>query len=198
MESVPVASLLWIWISGLLFAAVHSGLAGLPCKSWFYKRGVTPRVYRLAYVIFSVVATAAWLIFIHRLPDHNLYSIDTPWKYPLYLVQILGLWVILLSFRPIDTAAFLGLRPFRQDIEDFVVKGIYRHVRHPMYSGFMLIMFAMPAQSANSLALYAFVAAYFIAGSRFEEARLIRTYPEYADYRKRVPAFIPHPPCCGK
>lgn len=194
MEPSLLSGPVYIWLSGAVFALLHSGLASLHVKSFFHARGLSPRTYRLAYVVFSIFATAGWLFYIHQLADRPLYGVDPPWRYLLHLVQILGLWIFLQSLRPIDTRAFLGLRPFRHDVEDFVEKGIYRHVRHPMYSGIMLIMFAMPGQSINSLALYAFVAAYFIVGSRFEESRLLKAHPEYADYRKRVPPFIPRLP----
>jgi len=74
----------------------------------------------------------------------------------------------------------------------FAEHGIYRHMRHPMYSGVMLALLASPVHTVNSLNLFAVIATYFIIGSKFEERRMLVTYPQYAEYQQRVAAFIPH------
>lgn len=181
----------WVWIGGLVFAAFHSGLACTSVKSYFHARGLRPKIYRLAYVILSFLATAVWLFFIHLLPDHPLYAIVPPWSYLLHVVQLGGMGLVIASFYPIDLRAFLGLRSYVGGVKEFTEEGVYRYLRHPMYSGSMVVMFAFPYQTANSLAFCLFVAAYFIVGARFEESRMIAAHPEYHGYRKRVPAFIP-------
>jgi protein-S-isoprenylcysteine O-methyltransferase Ste14 len=180
-----------IWCSGILFAVIHSVLASRVCKAGWYAMGVSPRAYRLIYVGIGLLTTALWLGFVSLLPDRPLYALDWPWRAGLHAVQALGLWVFLASLRPIDVPAFLGLRSFREGEEPFIERGIYRHLRHPMYAGIMLIMFASPAQSLGSLNLFLAIAAYFVIGSRFEERRMLAAHPGYADYRARVPAFLP-------
>ena len=182
---------LTIWATGVLFACIHSALAGHSCKSWCYTAGLSPRTYRLAYVCIALFTTALWLGFVRLLPDAPLYQVDGAGRWLLHGVQLFGLWVFWRSLHPIDVAAFLGLRPFPGDVESFVVRGIYRTIRHPMYTGIMLILMAMPVQTLNSLNLYACIGLYFIIGSRFEEQRMRAMHPEYADYIQRVPAFVP-------
>ncbi|MDX8403627.1 MAG: isoprenylcysteine carboxylmethyltransferase family protein [Mariprofundaceae bacterium] len=180
-----------IWISGLLFALVHSIFAAEPCKRLFYRLGMTPQRYRLLYSIFALLLTLMWVFYIYPLPDSPLYRLSGWLNWLLVLLQIFGLWIVLLSLKAFDVALFLGIKAMIDSKEPFHEHGIYRYMRHPMYSGFMLALFASPAQSVNSLNLAICITLYFLIGSRFEEQRMIRMHHEYSDYRKRVPAFIP-------
>jgi len=160
------------------------------------KRAITrlslsARQYRLLYTVVSLVSTALWLLFIHALPDSPLYHADGWLFYLLVGVQIAGAAVVLAAFRPIDSMAFVGLRRQNNDIDPFIISGVYRYVRHPMYSGVMLVLLASPGQSINSLNMTLAVCLYFLIGSGFEERRMVAQHPEYAGYRHRVPAFIP-------
>ncbi|MCF7822366.1 MAG: isoprenylcysteine carboxylmethyltransferase family protein [Mariprofundaceae bacterium] len=185
MISLPV------WISSLLFALIHSLFAAEWCKTLFYQYDMTPHRYRLLYSLFAVVLTSLWLFYIYQLPDTPLYQVKGWPSVLLLVIQLSGLWVVLLSLKSFDTALFLGIKPMTGGREPFHEYGIYHHIRHPMYSGFILILFASPVQSVNSLNLAIAVALYFLIGSRFEERRMLLMHPEYADYQKRVPAFVP-------
>jgi methanethiol S-methyltransferase len=182
-----------IWLSGLAFALAHSALAASGVKQACYRAGLTPQHYRLLYVIIAVITTALWLWFVRALPDATLWRLEGLPRWLLHGVQLAGLWVFWLSLRPIDVGAFLGLRSFPNGSEPFIERGIYRYIRHPMYSGVMLVMFAMPAQTINSVHLFAVIAVYFVIGARLEERRMLSGHPGYADYRRRVPAFVPNP-----
>lgn len=181
----------WIWLSGLLFAVQHSLLASQSCKQYFYRLGMSPTRYRCYFTLAGLLSTALWLVFVSTLVDAPLYQLHGPVMWLLLSLQCLGLLMVLLSLKPIDVGAFLGLRAFPEGGEGFVERGIYRHLRHPMYSGFMLILLASPVQSINSLNLALTVSLYFILGSRLEENRLQQSHAAYASYRQRVPAFIP-------
>lgn len=184
-------SILLILASCLVFSFFHSLLANRQLKQYFYDRGLTAQHYRLLYVLIAVISTALWLAYIKTLPDQSLYALQGIYRWLCYLIQGFALYAFYLSLRPIDSLAFLGLRPFKNNTEAFIEKGLYRYIRHPMYSSLIVLMFALPTQTMNSLALYTLISCYFIIGSRFEEQRMIKDHPEYADYRNRVPPFIP-------
>lgn len=184
-------SVIVIWASTLLFAIQHSVLSSQACKNKCYALGISPRIYRLVYVILSIAITGIWLGFIHKLPDQAIYEVQGAWRWCFYGVQLTGLWVFMGALRPIDVPAFLGLRAFPDKTEPFIEAGIYRYIRHPMYSGIMLVFLAMPTQSIISLNLYSCITLYFVIGSKLEERRMMADHPEYKDYRNRVPAFIP-------
>jgi len=185
--------MIWeIWLSGLVFALQHSLLAGTAGKVRALRRGLDAQAYRRFYVVTALITTAIWLGYVRSLPDHTIYAIHGPWSWPLRGLQALGLWISWRALRPIDGLAFLGIRKGDDGPDGFVEAGIYRYLRHPMYSGVILIMFAFPVQTLNGLNLYACVALYFMLGARLEERRMAQRYPAYADYQRRVPAFIPN------
>ena len=185
-------SALWIWLSGLTFALLHSGTAAPACKRYLERLGVGPQRYRLFYSILSLLLSLVWFGFVHSLPDAPLYRV-TGWPAGLLiLLQLCGLVIALASFRSFDARMFLGLAPMPGDGEPFHERGIYRFLRHPMYSGVILALAASPLQTHNSAHLFAVVALYLILGSKLEEARMQAVHPEYAAYRQRVGAFVPH------
>ena len=78
--------------------------------------------------------------------------------------------------------------------QQLTTSGIYRHVRHPMYGGGILIalgwttFFASPVGIGLTVILVLFVE----LKAHREELWLVEHYPEYADYRHRTPRkFIP-------
>ncbi len=178
--------------STLLFALLHSATASLRCKRWMYRIGLREPGYRRAYVLLSLLAVGAWFAFLNRLPDAPLYAIDGVAAWALRALQALGVVLALAALWPIDVLAFLGLRAHASG-DPFVERGIYRYLRHPMYSGVMLILLAQPTQSVNHAAVSLALCLYFILGARWEERRMLRQHPSYAEYRARVPAFLPHP-----
>jgi len=184
-------SVIWIWTTGLAFAMIHSILATQRCKDTVYQHGMNPKRYRLTYSILATILTVLWLGFVHQLPDVSLYHLHGWVNGLMVVIQLTGLWVVVLSLRAIDTSAFLGLSANMDERDAFTEYGIYRHMRHPMYSGVMLALLASPVQTVNSLNLFAVIAVYFIIGSKFEERRMLITHPQYAEYQRRVPAFVP-------
>jgi len=185
------SSVMWVWLSGMLFAVSHSLLATQRCKSWLYQHQLCEQYYRLLYSVVAIVALAVWLLYLHQLPDMPLYQTDGVLWWLLKGVQSLGLFVVLAGFHAIDGLLFLGLRRVDQEQEPFIEYGIYRYIRHPMYAGAMLLLFAAPTQTWNGLNFALLTALYFIIGSRFEEARMLALHPDYRSYQGRIPAFIP-------
>ncbi|PIW49598.1 MAG: hypothetical protein COW18_05090 [Zetaproteobacteria bacterium CG12_big_fil_rev_8_21_14_0_65_54_13] len=183
--------MLLIWLVTFLFAVIHSLLATQRCKQWLGRRGLVEPRYRLGYTILSLFLTLIWLAWIHALPDQLLYRADGLLFYMLIALQIAGVIVALAALRPIDTMAFLGFKSAGEQVDPFVISGIYRYLRHPMYSGVMLILFASPWQSMNSLNMALAVALYFLIGSRLEERRMLDQHPAYAAYKQQVGAFLP-------
>jgi protein-S-isoprenylcysteine O-methyltransferase Ste14 len=85
------------------------------------------------------------------------------------------------------------LTPLPAPTETAVLKtgGVYGIVRHPIYTGGILIFLAWtlwrsPRALLPTVALYFF----FVKKSQQEEAWLEERFPEYAAYRERVPARL--------
>ena len=191
VASDMLSSALWVWAYTLIFALLHSITAMDSLKRRVYKLGLAVHHYRLLYSIFAVVTTLVWLFFIHALPDTPLYHIQGFWRYMFYVIQGLGMFMALAALAPIDGAAFLGLKALDNQGEGFVIQGVYKYIRHPMYAGVMLYLLFKPEQSVVSLHFALAVSLYFIVGSRLEEKRMLKANPDYIDYQQQVGAFVP-------
>lgn len=67
-------------------------------------------------------------------------------------------------------------------------------LRHPAYFGFSCFSIGTQLLLANPICLVGYVfamRAFFKERIRVEEEALMRMYPEYKDYRKRVPVCMP-------
>jgi len=71
--------------------------------------------------------------------------------------------------------------------------GIYRFIRHPLYSSLIVGCFGwgLNWQSLPALGAALFLAWALDAKARVEEHWLVERFPEYADYARRVRRFIP-------
>ena len=83
--------------------------------------------------------------------------------------------------------------PLPNDRAELQTGGLYRWVRHPMYSGLLIGAATRAVTSGNRWALVTFVAlAGLLTGkSNFEERYLRVRFPGYAGYAARTPRFIP-------
>jgi protein-S-isoprenylcysteine O-methyltransferase Ste14 len=71
--------------------------------------------------------------------------------------------------------------------------GLYRYVRHPIYSGVLLIVAGITLRSGSVivLAVAAVTVLFFDRKARWEEARLAERFPDYGEYASRTPRFVP-------
>jgi protein-S-isoprenylcysteine O-methyltransferase Ste14 len=74
--------------------------------------------------------------------------------------------------------------------------GLYRFVRHPIYSGLLLAAAALSVASASVLRLVVFVllAVLLSIKARWEERRLSARFEGYGAYAARTPRFVPFLP----
>ncbi|MES1024527.1 isoprenylcysteine carboxylmethyltransferase family protein [Gloeocapsa sp. BRSZ] len=95
-----------------------------------------------------------------------------------------GLW---------DLGSNLTPLPYPKNDGQLVQTGVYRIVRHPLYSGIILaaLSWAVFALSLSHLVGSAILFAFFDAKARKEEAWLTQKYPDYPDYCQRVKKLIP-------
>jgi protein-S-isoprenylcysteine O-methyltransferase Ste14 len=90
-----------------------------------------------------------------------------------------------------DTLSFVGLRQLvdADPPSSLVTRGLYRFVRHPLYTAGLLFMWLTPQVSVNLFVIFVALTLYLLIGAWFEERRLLREFgPEY---RRVTPMLVP-------
>jgi protein-S-isoprenylcysteine O-methyltransferase Ste14 len=86
------------------------------------------------------------------------------------------------------------------NLEDFQVlnnqqlvrSGIYRHIRHPIYSGDVLLLLGLELSLNSWLVLMVIPLAIVVYKQvQAEEKLLINTFPDYSEYQRQTKKFIP-------
>ena len=93
-------------------------------------------------------------------------------------------------------AALKGNRtafPKPREHSQFIEKGIYAYVRHPLYTSVILVCtgWALIWGSIGALVLALTMLPFFYAKAKVEERWLRQKFPGYKDYERRVRRFIP-------
>jgi len=187
-------------LSVLLWGFLHSLLASASVKTLTERIfGVAERrYYRLAYNIFACVSFLPVLVITAFTPDHDLYTIPFPWFIPMLAGQLLALVALVIGFRQTDAGEFLGLRQLvgretaRPETMRLVTIGLYRYVRHPLYTAGIIFIWLTPLMTVNVLAINLGLTVYILVGAYFEERKLRREFgAQYAAYQASTPMLIP-------
>jgi protein-S-isoprenylcysteine O-methyltransferase Ste14 len=185
----------------ILYGAVHSLLASVAVKQWarshFGPR--TDRFYRLAYNAFAVVSFVPVLALLAWLPGTRIYQLRLPWSALALTGQAAALMALTAGLLQADPWSFLGLRQVAEgpnaEPVHLMVTGLYRWVRHPLYTAGLLLIWLTPVMTTSILALNLALTLYIMVGSRLEERRLAAEFGQaYANYQAAVPGLIPRPP----
>lgn len=181
------------------FALGHSGLAS-PAAKRVLKPLLGHRL-RLAYNLVALLqfALVAWVGAV-TLGGRPAFDLPARWEWALAPVHLAGWAVLLWSARHYDLGLLAGTRQLREPRfgeegadEDgpLRLEGPHRYVRHPLYAGGFLILWGAAA-SPLGLATAVWGSLYLLMGTWFEERKLLRLHGRaYAEYRRRVPAFVP-------
>jgi methanethiol S-methyltransferase len=191
-------------ILSLLAVAAYGGLHSLLATAWAKRRArhaagpAADRYYRLLYNAIGLVTLLPVLAVPARFPGQTLYVLGMPWLLVAIGLQASAVVVLLVGLTQTDPWHFLGVRQLIKPSADhpgtLVIVGLYRWVRHPLYSAGLLFIWATPWMTTSILALNLGLTAYIYLGSQHEELRLRQAFPgAYRDYQATVPRLIPRP-----
>lgn len=151
--------------------------------------GDTPRDTAIAWGF--VVVQFALIVAIVLLPAGEA------WPLPRWLelvgraMELAGVVLLVAALVSLNTS--LTALPTPTPHSTLKTGGLYRVVRHPIYSALVLLAAGatVVARSWWVLAATVALAAWFSAKARWEERHLRARYPDYEAYAARVPRFVP-------
>jgi protein-S-isoprenylcysteine O-methyltransferase Ste14 len=169
------------------FAIMHSILADPRFKTWAGKRfgNVFDRWQRLAYTVLALIMILPFIYIFVSLPDRTLYIVSWPWSGLMAACQALAAIALLAALRQTGITYFLGLEQIKRASApgELVTSGFYCHI---------IFLWLSPIMTLNLLAFNILATVYFYIGALHEEQSLMAEFgPEYEDYKKRVPMFLP-------
>jgi len=177
-----------------IWGVVHSFLASHLAKDLFRLKVGSMDFYRLTYNIFAAISFLPILYLMATLPNQLAYEVPTPWNLVMSGGQLLSALLLLTAFMQTDSLSFVGLRQLFEEEKSgaLVTRGLYRVVRHPLYTFGLLLIWLTPTVSQNSLTVYIGATIYTLIGAYFEERKLLLDFGEaYANYKKSTPMLIP-------
>jgi protein-S-isoprenylcysteine O-methyltransferase Ste14 len=120
------------------------------------------------------------------------------------LQQYIGNWGMYMGFALNLIGAYLVIQGWREVHEQYWIKdegtgtlitdGVYTHIRHPQYVGFLLITLGLLVHwvTLPLLVMWPILIVQYYRLARKEERELEKEFGDkYKEYRKRVPMFIP-------
>lgn len=104
---------------------------------------------------------------------------------------IVGIAILIASF--VQLGSSLTAHPIPRTGAKLIERGLYRVIRHPIYTGLLLTMLGGVIQTGNVAKYLAWAALLALLSykARFEEVLLAQTYSNYSEYMKRTGRFLP-------
>ena len=179
------------------FSIQHSGMAR-PGFKRLITRVIPDAAERSTYVLASSIATIAIMALWQPMGGLVWFVEDPFGATALRAVYFAGWGIMIIATFLIDHWELFGVRQvlayYRDDpfeSRQFVAPALYRVVRHPIYLGWLLILWASPVMTVTHLVAALGLTAYIVIGARLEERDLVRELVCYRQYQRKVPMLIP-------
>jgi len=199
----PLATALCVNVLLLgLFAAQHSVMARRAFKRW-WTRIVPPVVERSTYVLAASIALALLFWLWLPIPVPIIWRIDNLAAAQfLWAVFWLGWVLVLVSTFLINHFELFGLHQVFARLIGHEIPAprltkplLYSYVRHPLYLGLLLSLWAVPVMTAGHFLFSIGATSYIFVGIWFEERDLIAQFGDgYRRYRAEVGMLVPRRP----
>ena len=174
---------------GLFFAfALHHSLLARSGAKRLVVRVIPAHLERTFYVWIASALAIALCVFWQPIAG-LVYSVDGWWRAPFWTIQITGLLVVVRAARAVSALELAGVHQAarRTAAAGLKVVGPFRVVRHPIYLGWILMVFATPAMTANRLVFAVISTLYLILAIPWEEKSLVADHGDrYREYQRQV------------
>lgn len=138
-----------------------------------------------------VLAQLLFLVALIGLPGADHWPVPTWLAWLGYLLIAAGLAIVAISALRLGPG--LTPTPVPNEQGTLTTTGLYKHSRHPIYSGVLMAVVGLVIRSGNVVTLLVGTAtvAFFVVKARWEEQRLGERYPDYEEYLATTGRFTP-------
>ncbi|MCB0696525.1 MAG: isoprenylcysteine carboxylmethyltransferase family protein [Chitinophagaceae bacterium] len=129
-------------------------------------------------------------IYLFRLPEVDMHF-DSTIRYSGLAVSVLGGIIIIYAIITLNNNLTAFPTPKSNGV--LITRGLYKYIRHPIYTGILLLTSGYGTYSENTLRLCVSVGLLilFLYKARYEESLLRNKFPEYGNYIKQSGMFLP-------
>ncbi|MEO7404099.1 MAG: methanethiol S-methyltransferase, partial [Burkholderiales bacterium] len=182
----------------VIFAVQHSVMAR-PGFKRVWTRIIPQPIERSTYVLASCAVSILLMWQWHGI-DQTIWDVRQPILRGLLWGMFVAGWLLVplvtLLLNHFDLfgtrQVWLFLRGRDYEALPFRVPSLYKHVRHPLYIGWAIAFWATPTMTTGHLLFAGVLTVYMGLAAMFEERDLIAYFgPQYEEYRRRVPMFVP-------
>ena len=168
-----------------VFALHHSVMARTGAKAWIARR-LPPNLERSVYVWAASVLFLAVCWLWRPLPG-VIWQVRGP-GLALYVAQLFGVVLTIAAARLVGVWELAGVtQPDPNRLVKFSATGPFSLVRHPIYLGWILIVFPSPVMTTSQWLFAVTSTLYLIAAIPLEEASLVEAYGDaYRAYQKQM------------
>ncbi|MDH5436452.1 MAG: isoprenylcysteine carboxylmethyltransferase family protein [Gammaproteobacteria bacterium] len=181
-----------------LFGLQHSIMARKSFKSMITK--IIPKASeRSTYVLMSSIMLGIMVFFWQPLGGEIWHVESQAGQIALYALFGLGWSILFLASFLINHFELFGLQQVWHELRNKAAKDaqfktpfLYKMVRHPIYLGWIIGVWATPIMTVTHLAFAVLTTTYIFIGVYFEERDLVKELGmDYVDYKRQVPMIIP-------
>lgn len=182
----------------LLLIVQHSGMRRGPIKT-FFSYLIPENYYRSFYVLTAGICMITMYLFWVPIP-RVIWNITNPSLWYLIVSLDLIAWGMLpVSILNLGPLQMLGIsehlsKKAKEYKPTLSRSGFFHLMRHPMYSFLMMGLWIAPKMTVGRLLLVGLYSLYIVyAVVVYEEPALVEEFgPEYVEYMKKTPRFIPN------
>ncbi len=182
-----------------LFGLQHSIMARRSFKTFFaryFPRHIERSTFVLVSGVLLTIMVLEWAPMGGQIwqigPDNPFYLLS-------YVLFFAGWAILFISSFLINHFDLFGLRQTYLELRNhpytelnFRVYSFYKYIRHPLYAGGILGVWATPNMTVTHLVFAIGITAYFVIGAKIEEKDLISDFGDnYLDYKRSTPMLVP-------
>jgi methanethiol S-methyltransferase len=150
------------------------------------------KYYRLIYSVIALIGLIYLLLLNGAIKADNFFESSGIMRYLSLALAAFGVIIINQAFKHYRLSSFIGISD--EEPQELVVSGLLSKIRHPLYSGTILITIAFFLFIPNLPTLLSAlcILLYLPVGIWLEEKKLIKKFGQaYMEYKRQVPALIP-------